>query len=119
MRCEKVIRPVPYICWPMNKRIFLFASLCIVAADLIMWTLLRMSPTVHDNGMLSSFVQIFLTVFGLPVRLYVALVLGENGSWGIAGLPILVALVMASGALWGFIIERAWYFFKRTRTAAW
>jgi len=55
----------------MNKRIFVFALLSVVAADLILWTILRLSPTVHNNGLLSLLVQAALTILGFPVRLYV------------------------------------------------
>jgi hypothetical protein len=96
----------------MNKRIFVFALLLVVTADLILWTVLRLSPTVHHNGLLSLLVQAALTILGFPVRLYVMFVLGENGSWGLSGLPILIGLLLISGALWGFAIERACYVLK-------
>lgn len=101
--------------WHMNKRIFFFASSAVVAADLILWLVLRLSSAAHNDGVLSLLLQTILAILGLPVRLYVIYVLGESGSWGIFGVPILIALLLISGMLWGFVIERACCSFQRSR----
>lgn len=101
----------------MNKRIFLLAILSVIAADLILWAVLRLSPAAQNDGLLSSMLQTGLSILGFPVRLYVIFVLGENGSWGVFGLPILILLLLTSGLLWGFFIERAYGLFKGGRSS--
>ncbi len=97
----------------MNRKIIAWVSLVVVALILLLWAVIRLSPVGHSPGVVSDVLGMLMTVLALPMRWYVVLVLGENGSWS---LPVLVLLLALSGLMWGIITERVVWIIRRLRT---
>jgi hypothetical protein len=98
----------------MNRKIITSVSVAVIAAILLLWAVMRLTPIGQSQPHLSDAVQALLILFALPMRLYVVFVIGENGHWS---LPALVLLLAASGLMWGVIVERIVWMFSRRKTA--
>jgi hypothetical protein len=98
----------------MNKKIIARVSAVAIACILLLWTVLRHSPFGQAHNFANDTIEIMLSLLGLPVRLYVIFVLGENGSWS---LPVLVLLLLLSGLMWGVIVERVVCLFSKRKAA--
>jgi flagellar biosynthesis protein FliR len=98
----------------MNKKLIAWVSVAVVAGILLLWTVLRHSPFGQSHNLGNDTIGIMLSILGLPMRLYVIFVSGENSSWS---LPVLVLCLALSGLMWGFIVERVvWILSKRKHT---
>jgi putative flippase GtrA len=98
----------------MNKKLIAWVSVAVVAGILLLWTVLRHSPFGDSHNFGNDSIAIMLSLLGLPMRLYVIFVLGENSHWS---LPVLFLMLALSGLMWGFIVERAVWFFSRRKHA--
>ncbi len=93
----------------INKRLFIETSTTVVVAIVVLQLLLRHSA-LGGNSVIDPLIAILLTIMALPMRLYVLLRLGENGSWSLA---VAILLLMLSGLLWGIITERVIFLCKK------
>lgn len=96
----------------INKRLLIGTSTGVAAAIVVLQLLLRHSA-LGGNGVIGPAIAILLTILALPMRLYVLLALGENGSWS---LPVAIILLMVSGLLWGIITERVVFLLSKKAT---
>ena len=87
----------------MNKKLIAWVGVSVMVAIIALWSVLRLPSIGNSHNALSALVQIPLLVLAFPMRLYVIYFLGENGSWS---LPTLAILLTLSGMFWGFIVER-------------
>lgn len=96
----------------INKRLFLGTSTGVAAAIVVLQLLLRHSA-LGGNGVIGPVIPMLLTILALPMRLYVLLALGEDGSWS---LPVAICLLLLSGLLWGIITERVVFLLSKKAT---
>ena len=95
----------------MNKKLIGLVSAAVIAAILLLWTVLRLSPIGQSHNLVSDTIAVVTSLLALPMRLYVVFILGEKGSWS---LPMLILLLGLSGVMWGVIVERiVWIFSAR------
>ena len=87
----------------MNKKLFIWVFVAVVACILLLWTVLRHSPFGQSHNFANDAMGVLLTLLALPMRLYVVFFSGENGHWS---LPVLILLLALSGLMWGLIVER-------------
>lgn len=87
----------------MNKKLIVWVTVGVMAAIVGLWSLLRVPSIGNSHSVLAALVSIPLLVLAFPIRLYVILFLGENGSWPF---PLLAILLTLSGLFWGVIVER-------------
>jgi hypothetical protein len=96
----------------MNKKIITLVGVAVIAAFLALWAVLRLTPIGQSHNIVSDTIGIAMFLLGLPIRLYVIFVSGENGHW--SSLTLLVLLLALSGLMWGVIVERiVWLISKR------
>jgi hypothetical protein len=98
----------------VNKKLLFGVSMTVVVAILVLLALLRLTP-LGENRIVGLVIALLLTIFALPMRLYVIFVLGENSSWP---LPLLILFLALSGLMWGIIVERVAYLLSKKRTAS-
>jgi hypothetical protein len=95
----------------MNKKLIGLVSAAVIAAILLLWTILRLSPIGQSHNLVSDAIAILTSLLALPMRLYVVFIQGEKGSWS---LPVLILLLGLSGVMWGIIVERVvWVMSKK------
>jgi hypothetical protein len=99
----------------MNKKLLLSVSLVVMAAIILLWGALRLSPLGQSHSLSSEIIIGTLKVLALPMRLYVIFVLGENGHWSP---PLLILFLTLSGLMWGLIVERVWTVIARRKSIA-
>ena len=96
----------------INKKLIIGTSAVVVLAIIALQLLLRHSA-LGGNSVIGPVIAILLTILALPMRLYVLLVLGGNGSWS---LPVAIVFLILSGLLWGIITERVSFLLSRKST---
>ena len=102
----------------MNKKIIALVSVAVVAAILLLLAIGQLNHKLADwllagqsPNLVSQTIEVVATLLALPVRLYAFFVYGDQGSWS---LPVLILLLALSGLTWGVIVERiVWIFSKR------
>jgi len=98
----------------MNKKLIAWVSVAVVAVTLLLWTVLRHSPFGDSHNFGNDTIGVLLSLLGLPMRLYVIYVPGENSSWS---LPVLILMLGLSGLMWGLIVERVVWIFSKWKHA--
>jgi hypothetical protein len=86
----------------MNKRLLVWSSSGVVAAILVFFSVINLTPLGQSHAVLDT-IGITLLLLALPMRLYVIFVLGEDGHWS---LPVFFLFLALSGLMWGVIVER-------------
>jgi len=98
----------------MNKKIITLVSVGVIAAILVLWAILRLTPIGHSHNLVSDTIGVVSSLLGLPMRLYVIFFSSEDSSWS---LPTLVLLLALSGLMWGAIVERTVWIISKRKTA--
>ena len=97
--------------YTMNKRLVCWGAAATIVVWLLLWAVLRLTWVGQSHNAFGLAIATILTLLGFPIRLYVVLFLGENGSWP---LPLLALLLLISGVVWGLVLERGVALFSRT-----
>jgi hypothetical protein len=98
----------------MNTKIITLVSVTMVAAILLLLAIGRLMPVVESHNLVSDTIEVVATLLALPVRLSAFFIYGDNRSWS---LPVLILLLALSGLMWGVIVERIVWIFSRRSTA--
>lgn len=98
----------------MNKKLITLVSVAVIAAILVLWAILRLSPIGHSHNLVSDTIAVVSSLLGLPMRLYVIFFSSEDSSWS---LPMLLLLLALSGLMWGIIVERTVWIVLKRKTA--
>ena len=99
----------------VNKKLIFGVAVGTVAAFLVLWLgILRNTPIGH-HSVIGPAITWLAVILGWPLKLYVILFPGEDGSWP---LPVLILFLVLTGLMWGIIVERAVYWLSKKPMAS-